>query len=77
MPGVSPVRADKLKRTFKGVFAVLDIVKTITGGGLKIAFKALSAILGAFDMNVLDLTAGIGGFVGGSLFAGLDKWEKI
>ena len=23
------------------------------------------------------LTAGIGGFVGGSLFAGLDKWEKI
>lgn len=52
--------ADKLKRTFKGLFAVLDIVTTIAGGGLKLAFKVLSAVLGAFDMDILDLTAGIG-----------------
>lgn len=29
------------------------------------------------DFFTRYLTAGIGGFVGGSLFAGLDKWEKI
>ena len=52
--------AGKLKRTFKGLFAVLDIVTTIAGGGLKLAFKVLSAVLGAFDKDILDLTAGIG-----------------
>ena len=52
--------ADKLERTFKGLFAALDIVRTIVGGGLNLAFKALSTVLGAFDMNVLDLTALIG-----------------
>lgn len=57
---ISEEDVDKLKRTFKGLFAVLDIVSTITGGGLKLAFKGLSAILGAFDMNVLDLTANLG-----------------
>ena len=52
--------ADKLIRTFKGLFAALDIVRTIVGGGLKIAFKVLSIILGGFEMNVLNLTAIIG-----------------
>ena len=51
---------DQITRSFKGLFAVIDIVATIAGGGLKIAFKALSTILGAFDMNILDLTANIG-----------------
>ena len=51
---------DKFKRTFKGLFALLDIVSTIAGGGLKFAFNGLTAILGAFDMNVLDLTANLG-----------------
>ena len=50
----------KLQRTFKGVFAVLDIITTILGGGLKIAFEAISSILGAFDLNILDVTASIG-----------------
>ena len=52
--------ADALKRTFKGLFAIIDIIRTIAGGGLKIAFKVLSKILGAFDTNVLDLTGNIG-----------------
>lgn len=52
--------ANNITRTFKGLFAVLDIISTILGGGLKFGFKALSAILGAFDSNVLELTAGIG-----------------
>ena len=52
--------AEKLKSTFKGLFAILDIVKTVTGGGLRIAFEILKAVLSAFDMDVLDLTANIG-----------------
>ena len=51
---------DNITKTFKGLFALLDIITTITGGGLKLAFKGLSAILGAFDMDVLDLTANLG-----------------
>ena len=50
----------QLKRTFKGLFAVLDIVRTIAGGGLSIAFKVLTTILGAFDLNILSFTAKIG-----------------
>ena len=52
--------AKKLQRVFKGVFAILDIVTTIAGGALKIAFKVLTAILGYFGMDVLDLAAIIG-----------------
>lgn len=51
---------DKLVRTFKGVFAVIDIITTIVGGGFKIAFKAVAALLGKFDLNILDVTAAIG-----------------
>ena len=50
----------QLHRTFKGLFAVLDIVRTIAGGGLSIAFKVLTTILGAFDLNILSFTAKIG-----------------
>lgn len=52
--------AKKLTRTFKGLFAVIDIVTTVFGGGFKLAFKILTQILSAFDMDVLDLTANIG-----------------
>jgi len=51
---------EKLKRTFKGIFAIFDIVATIVGGPLKIAFKILTQLLGAFDLNLLDLTAFVG-----------------
>lgn len=57
---VSDETADNLKRTFKGLFAALDIVTTIIGGGFKLAFKGLSKILSAFDMDILDLTANLG-----------------
>jgi tape measure domain-containing protein len=52
--------ADKLKRTFKGVFAMLDVVMTVTGGGLKLAFKVLGMVLKAFDTDLLTVTANIG-----------------
>ena len=50
----------KLKRTFKGVFAIVGLVTDVLGGGLKIAFKLLGNVLGYFDMNILDLTAAVG-----------------
>ena len=52
--------AKKLTRTFKGLFAVLDIIKTVVGGGVNVAFKVLSAVLNSFHLDILDVTAGIG-----------------
>ena len=57
---MSDESADKLKRTFKGVFAVLDIVTTIVGGPIKLAFKVLSQLLGAANLDFLTITAYIG-----------------
>lgn len=57
---LSDETADKLTRTFQGLFASVDIVTTIIGGGFKLAFKGLTTILSAFDMNILDLTANLG-----------------
>ena len=50
---------EKLVRTFEGAFAIIDIVTTVAGGGLKIAFKVLSEILSHFDLDILDVTAAI------------------
>lgn len=52
--------AKDIKDTFKGLFAILDIVLTIVGGPIKWAFKGLCAILEMFDMNIWDLTGSIG-----------------
>lgn len=52
--------ADKLTRTLKGLFAILDLISMVVGGGLKIAFTILKTILSAFNMNILDFTALIG-----------------
>lgn len=52
--------AQKLTRTFKGLFALLDIVTTILSGGFKIAFKVLREVLSYFNIDILDITANIG-----------------
>jgi tape measure domain-containing protein len=57
---VSSDDADKLRRTFKGLFSILDIFVTFAGGGFRIAFKILTTVLGMADMNILDLTSTIG-----------------
>ena len=49
--------AKKFQRIFKGIFALVDIVATIMGGAFKIAFKAASALLGMFGMDVIDVIA--------------------
>lgn len=51
---------NKLMRTFKGLFAVIDIITTIAGGGLKLAFKFLTQLLSYFNLDILDVTASIG-----------------
>lgn len=52
--------AEKLQRVFQGLFAAIDIVTTITGGGLKLAFEVVVEILKHFDLNILDAAAAIG-----------------
>lgn len=51
---------EKLKRTFKGIWAAINIVTTIVGGALRTAFTLVSKVLKAFDLNILDVTASIG-----------------
>lgn len=51
---------NKLVRSLKGLFAIIDIITTIAGGGLKIAFKFLTQLLSYFNLDILDVTASIG-----------------
>lgn len=57
---MSDETADKLKRTFKGLFAIIDIITTVTGGALKVAFKVLCKLLGAANVDILSVTASVG-----------------
>ena len=57
---MSDETADKLKRTFKGLFALVDIIFTFIGGPVKMALKAVLELLGLADIPILDLTAGLG-----------------
>lgn len=66
---MSDETADKLRRTIKGLVALIDIAQTVFGGGLRLAFKLLSKVLEAFDMDVLDLTARIGDAI-----VGFNEW---
>ena len=52
--------ADKFKSTLDGLLAILDIITTITGGGLKFAIKTLCEILGLADVDILSITASAG-----------------
>ena len=52
--------ADKLTRTFKGLFAAIDLVLMLIGGSFGIAFKVVKTILGMFNLDILGLTAIIG-----------------
>lgn len=52
--------ADKLTRTLKGLFAILDLIAMVAGGGIRIAFSILKTILGMFNLDILGFTAIIG-----------------
>ena len=57
---MSAETSQKLVRTFKGVFALIDIITTITGGVLKPILQAIGKLLGAVDLDILSVTAAIG-----------------
>ena len=57
---LSDSAADNLKKTFRGLFAAFDIVRTIVGGGLSVGFRILKAVLDAFNIDILSATANIG-----------------
>ena len=50
----------KLWRTFRGLFAILDLVATITGGAFRIAFEIAKELLKYFNLDILDVTAAVG-----------------
>ena len=53
----------KLVRTLKGVFALLDLISTLTGGVFKIGVQIIKEFfkaLGYVDIPILDITANIG-----------------
>ena len=52
--------ADKLRRSFKGLFAVMDIITSFVKAGVKTSFSLLSSVLGGVDLHILDITASIG-----------------
>ena len=66
---ISGETADKLKRTFKGLFSVLHIITTVVGGPLTTAFNIIKQVLGAFNLNILDVTAAIGDAI-----VSFDEW---
>ena len=51
---------EKLVRTFQGLFAIIDIITTVTGGAFKFAFNLAKEVLSLFHLDILDVTAGIG-----------------
>ncbi len=52
--------AKNLRKTVRGLASILKLVQDIVGGGMKIAFKIFSELLGVSVTGVLDLTGALG-----------------
>lgn len=52
--------SDQLQRSFKGLFAALDIIGTITGGVVRFGFRTLCDLLKMSDIDILEFTANLG-----------------
>lgn len=52
--------ADELTRTLKGLFAILDIIVSFFRVSFKVAFTAARAVLGLFNLDILEFTALVG-----------------
>lgn len=61
--------AENVRRTFAGLFSILHIISTLVGGPIKIAFKIFTKILGAFGLDIWDVTAAVGDAI-----VKFDKW---
>lgn len=60
---MSDEKAEKLKRTLKGLFALIDMISNIVGGGLKLGLKLINTLLKYFNLDLLTVTAYIGDFL--------------
>lgn len=53
-------KSDKLRRTFKGLFAILGIIKDFVGKAFIAVWKSLASMFGDTNVDILDMTASIG-----------------
>lgn len=53
-------KANKLRRTFEGLFAILGIIKDLVGTALNSVFKVFGAMFGNTNVDILDMTANLG-----------------
>lgn len=63
--------ANQLARAFRGLFAAIDLVKSVASGALKAAFTLISKLIGATSDSVLNLV----GSVSDAVFY-FNKWVK-
>lgn len=66
---VSDETAEKLKRTLKGVWAILDIIKQVIWSLTQNGLNIFRTLLNKTDIDVLEFTASIG-----DALVALDKW---
>lgn len=52
--------ADKLQRTFSGLFSALSVVKNFVGGTVAVALRVVSKLLSSLHISLLDVTAAVG-----------------
>lgn len=52
--------ADKLRRTFSGLFSALSVVKNFVGGTVAVALRVVSKLLSSLHTSLLDVTAAVG-----------------
>lgn len=52
--------ADKLQRTFSGLFSALSVVKNFVGGTVAIVLRVVTKLLSSLHIGILDVTAAVG-----------------
>lgn len=50
----------KLQRSFRGLFAILDMIRMLLGGGFKIAVSLIRELFGDVNLDVFEFTGSIG-----------------
>ena len=67
--GIDPETSYDLLRAFKGLFTAVRLVSKVVGGAFTIAWEVAKAVLGHFNLDVLDVAASVGDAI-----VAFDKW---